>query len=111
MPAAETDVLIHGAGPVGCALAPALRGTGLRAAVFDRPSFAASFRPIALASASRLILERVGAWQTATPIETIHVSQAGGFGRARLEAGDAGGPALGYAVDYSTLAGSFGTQV
>src|SRR3981081_1846514 len=111
MPAAETDVLIHGAGPVGCTLALALRGTGLRVAVFDRTSFAASFRPIALSYASRLILERVGAWQTATPIETIHVSQAGGFGHARLEAGDAGVPALGDVVDYATLAGSLRSQV
>src|SRR3979490_471105 len=111
MPAPETDVLIHGAGPVGCALALALRGTGLRVTVFDNTSLATSFRPIALSYSSRLILERLGAWQTATPIETIHVSQAGGFGHARLEAGDAGVPALGYAVDYSTLAGSFGTQV
>src|SRR6266850_1044714 len=111
MPAPETDVLIHGAGPVGCALALALRGTGLRVAVFDKTSFAAAFRPIALSYASRLILERVGAWQTATPIETIHVSQAGGFGHARLEAGDAGVPALGYVTDYSTLAKSLRSQV
>src|SRR5438552_2151864 len=111
MPAPEIDVLIHGAGPVGCTLALALRGTGLRVAVFDRTSFASSFRPIALSYASRLILERVGAWQAATPIETIHVSQAGGFGHARLEAGDAAVPALGYVMDYSTLAGSLRSQV
>ena len=111
MPAPEIDVLIHGAGPVGCTLALALRGTGLRVAVFDKASLAPSFRPIALSYASRLILERIGAWQTATPIETIHVSQAGGFGRARLEAGDAAVPALGYVMDYSTLAGSLRSQV
>src|SRR5256885_13786243 len=75
MPAPEIDVLIHGAGPVGCTLALALRGTRLRVAVFDKTSLAPSFRPIALSYASRLILERIGAWQTATPIETIHVSQ------------------------------------
>ena len=111
MPAPETDVLIHGAGPVGCTLALALLGTGLRVAVFDKTSFTTSFRPIALSYASRLILERVGAWQTATPIETIHVSQAGGFGQARLKAGDAGVPALGYVMDYSALAGSLRSQV
>src|SRR3979490_1920418 len=111
MPAPETDVLIHGAGPVGCALALALRGTGLRVGIFDKTSFAAGSRPIALSYASRLILERVGAWQTATPIETIHVSQAGGFGRAPLEAGAAGAPALGAARDYSTRAGSLRSQV
>src|SRR5438309_10121952 len=111
MPAPETDVLIHGAGPVGCTLALALRGAGLRVAVLDRTSPAASFRPIALSYASRLILEPVGAWQTATPIETVHVSQAGGFGQARLTAGDAGVPALGYVMDYATPAGSLRSQV
>src|SRR5437763_254801 len=53
MPAPEIDVLIHGAGPVGCTLALALRGTRLRVAVFDRTSLAASFRPIALSFAGR----------------------------------------------------------
>src|SRR5437879_13353467 len=70
MPAPEIDVLIHGAGPVGCTLALALRGTRLRVAVFDKTSLAPSFRPIALSYASRLILERIGAWQTATPIRS-----------------------------------------
>src|SRR5207302_1497574 len=92
-------------------LALALLGTGLRVAVFDKTSFATSFRPIALSYASRLILERVGAWPTATPIETIHVSQAGGFGQARLDAVDAGVPALGYVTDYPALAGGLRSQV
>ena len=64
-----------------------------------------AFRPLALSHASRLILERVGAWRSlaTTPIETIHVSQQGGFGRTRLCAADAGVPALGYVVDYESL--------
>ncbi|HXM81973.1 MAG TPA: FAD-dependent monooxygenase [Burkholderiales bacterium] len=111
MPAPETDVLIHGAGPVGCTLALALRDTGLRVAIFDKSSFTPSFRPIALSYASRLILERVGAWRAGTPIETIHVTQQGAFGHARLEAGDAGVPALGYVTDYSTLARGLRSQV
>src|SRR5438046_10741448 len=110
MPAPEIDVLIHGAGPVGCTLALALRGTGLRVAVFDKTSLAPSFRPIALSYASRLILERIGAWQTATPIETIHVSQAGGFGPARLGAAAAAAPAPGYLMAHSPLARSLRGQ-
>src|SRR3989440_6624159 len=35
MPAAPVDVLIRGAGPVGCALALALRASGLRVAITD----------------------------------------------------------------------------
>src|SRR5689334_21209209 len=109
----EVDVLIRGAGPVGCALALALHGSGLRTALFD-PSFdkpAAGFRPIALSYASRLILERVGAWHgfPTTPIETVHVSQQGGFGRTRLDARDAGVPALGYVTEYASLLGSLRT--
>lgn len=99
------DVLIRGAGPVGCALALALRGSGVRVRVLEVASAPAAFRPIALSYASRLILERLGAWQAlpATPIDTIRVSQAGGFGRTRLDASDAGVPALGYVVDYTSL--------
>src|SRR5262249_35512677 len=106
MRAAETDVLIHGAGPVGCALGAALRGSGLRVAIHDRGSAGASFRPLALSYASKLILERLGIWAAlpVTPIETIHVSQPHAFGRTRLDAGDAGVPALGYVTDYATLA-------
>jgi 2-octaprenyl-6-methoxyphenol hydroxylase len=102
----SVDVLIRGSGPVGCTLALALRGKGMRVALLGSASPGnSSFRPIALSYASRLILERVGAWPAgATPIETIHVSQRGGFGRARFEAPDAGVPALGYVVEYARLA-------
>ncbi|HWA36876.1 MAG TPA: FAD-dependent monooxygenase, partial [Burkholderiales bacterium] len=70
-------------------------------------------RPIALSHASRLILERVGAWErlATTPIATVHVSQQGSFGRTRLEAAEAGVPALGYVVDYTALADALRTLV
>src|SRR5947199_4954176 len=99
------DVLIRGAGPVGCTLALALRDAALSVAVLDASPAKAAFRPIALSYASRLILERVGAWQAldATPIDTVHVSQQGGFGRTRMDAADADVPALGYVVDYAAL--------
>ena len=99
------DVLILGAGPVGCAAALALRDAGLKVALSGNASAGNPFRPIALSYASRLILERLGAWPrvTATPIETIRVSQAGGFGRTRLDAADAGVAALGYVTDYAAL--------
>jgi 2-octaprenyl-6-methoxyphenol hydroxylase len=100
------DVLIRGAGPVGCALAAALRDSPLQVAIADRGSASLPFRPIALSYASRLILERLGAWQAlaVTPIDTIHVSERGAFGQARLDAADAGVPSLGYVVDYASLA-------
>lgn len=104
MRAAATDVLVRGAGPVGCAAALALQGFQ-QVKILDREMAAAGFRPIVLSYASRLILERLGVWGALapTPIETIHVSQAGGFGRTVLGAGDAGVPALGYVLEYRAL--------
>lgn len=101
------QICIRGAGPVGCVLALLLHSAGKSVCLVERkaPPGNAPLRPIALSHASRLILERVGAWRTldATPIETIHISQQGAFGRVSLSATDAGVPALGYVVDYQSL--------
>ena len=108
-PPLGVDVLIRGAGPVGCALALALRASSLRVALLDpykQPrAFQPSFHPLALSHGSRLILERLGVWTEleTTAIERILVSQAGAFGRTRLEAKEAGVPALGYVTDYASL--------
>ncbi|HEX7054172.1 MAG TPA: FAD-dependent monooxygenase [Burkholderiales bacterium] len=101
----ELDVLIRGAGPVGCAAALALRPLGLRFALLDRRPVTARFQPVALSHGSRLILERLGVWPAlaTTAIDEVRVSQAGGFGRTRLDAADAGVPALGYVTDYASL--------
>ena len=105
MAATEAEVLIRGAGPVGCTLALALRGSGLRVALYDPGAAAPAFRPLALSYATRLMFERLGVWQAmaATPIERIIVSQAGSFGRTRLDASDAGVPALGYVAEYADV--------
>src|SRR5919108_665706 len=106
MAAPAVDVLVRGAGPVGCTAALALRRAGRSVALVDPNPAAPAFRPLALSYASRLILERVGVWQglAVTPIERILVSQAGSFGRTRLDAADAGVPALGYQTEYADLA-------
>jgi len=106
MPAPAVDVCVRGAGPVGCTAALALRRGGLSVALVDPQPATPAFRPLALSYASRLILERVGVWQrlAVTPIERIVVSQAGSFGRTRLDATDAGVPALGYQTAYADLA-------
>lgn len=97
--------MIRGAGPVGCALALALRGTSLEVALFDPSPSPKSFQPIALSHGSRLILERLGVWKglATTTIEQVLVTQADAFGRTRLDAADAGVPALGYVTDYGSL--------
>lgn len=104
----DYDVLIAGGGPVGAALALALRGCSV-ALLEARPEDAAPLdpRPIALSHGSKLILERLGVWdllQPATPIARIHISQRGGFGQVELDQREAGLPALGYVVDYGRLA-------
>jgi 2-octaprenyl-6-methoxyphenol hydroxylase len=105
----HVDIAIVGGGPVGAALAIALKDSGLSVAVLEAKAefVARDPRALALSEGTRLIMERLGAWSRldpkATPIESIHVSQRGGFGRALLEAGKLDVPALGYTSEYSTL--------
>jgi len=101
------DIAIVGGGPVGMSLALALEGSGLSVALLEARARleAPDPRALALSQGTRLILERLGAWDgmPATAIETIHVSQRGGLGRAMLAAADAGVPALGYVAEYGDL--------
>ncbi len=119
------DILIAGGGPVGCALALALRGSGLtvriaapastsrRASGESGASDATSehervTRPIALSQASYAYLRRldVALDRAATPIRTIHVSQRGAFGRTVMSAAEHGLDALGYVFDIDALHGT-----
>jgi 2-octaprenyl-6-methoxyphenol hydroxylase len=111
------DVVIVGGGPIGAALAIALQGSGLTVLVLEaRPDAGNSddARTLAMSYGSRLILERLGIWsqiEPVTPIESIHVSQRGGFGRTLLSADEAGLPALGYVVGYARLQQAFGKAI
>lgn len=112
----HADVAVIGGGPVGSALALALRDTGLQMVLLEaRPAAAGDARPLALSYGSRLILERLGLWPElaglVTPIRRIHVSQRGGFGRAELDADEAGIADLGYVIDYGRLAHALATAV
>lgn len=103
------DIAIVGGGPVGAALALALQDSGFSIVLLEaKPEFAARDpRALALSQGTRLIIDRLGVWPTladrATAIESIHVSQRGGLGRAELQAGELGVPALGYTVEYGDL--------
>lgn len=103
------DVVIVGGGMVGASLAVALGDTGLGVMLIEsiapgtgayQPSF--DDRTTALGNASRRIFEALGVWPAmaphASPIRTIHVSDAGRFGFARLKAEEQGIDAFGFIV-------------
>ena len=107
------DVVIVGAGPVGGALALALADADLDVVALDARAKGATLRgerSLALSHGARLIFERLAVWPrlaavagAVTPIAEIDISQAGGFGVARLVADEQGLPALGYVVSYRAL--------
>ncbi|MCG2586715.1 UbiH/UbiF/VisC/COQ6 family ubiquinone biosynthesis hydroxylase [Massilia sp. TS11] len=104
------DTAICGAGPVGMALAALLARRGMapaRIALIDaRPLEQAIDDPrsIALSYGSRQLLEQLGAWPLpATPIEQIHVSRRGHFGRSLIDRTDHDLPALGYVCRYGDV--------
>lgn len=104
----DYDVAIVGGGMVGASFALALRATKLRVLLIEgispesarQPSF--DDRTTALGNGSRQIYESLGVWQDmardSAAIRSIHVSDAGRFGMARLEAQEQGVDAFGYVV-------------
>ena len=104
----EFDVAIVGGGLVGASLALGLGGSGVRVLLIEsiapgsaaQPSF--DERTTALGNASRRIFQGLGIWdevaREAAPIRAIHISDAGRFGFARLQAAEQGIDAFGYVV-------------
>ena len=104
-------VAIVGGGPVGMALALALRKQGIASEIFDaraRGAGLADRRILALSHGSRQTLEWLGVWKgiEATPIKTIHVSQQNRMGRTLIKAEQQGVPALGYVLSLNQLVGA-----
>ena len=104
----QYDALIVGGGLAGNCLALALKGSGLDIAVVEAQSREqlqnswAGDRALALAAGTVTMLDALGAWQgvaeKAAPIEDIHVSDRGHFGKTRLSAKKEGVKALGYVI-------------
>ena len=108
------DIVILGAGPVGSTLALLLAGTRHRVLLLEQRRLDAGQndpRALALSEGARQLLAPENAWPVptgqgdgrCTPIETIHISQSGGFGRTLIDRKDYRIPALGYVVRYGAL--------
>jgi 2-octaprenyl-6-methoxyphenol hydroxylase len=109
----DCDVLIVGGGAVGSALACALAQLPLDVVLveaheignLEQPSF--DQRTTALASGSQKILAALGVWADlkghTEAIRSIHISERGRFGAARIDAADEGVAALGYTVENAAL--------
>ena len=107
------DVLIVGGGLVGTALACALADLPLDTLLVEahevrqltQPSF--DQRVTALASGSQRILAGLGLWHSlqshAEAIRSIHISEQGRFGAARIHAEEEGVAALGYTIENQAL--------
>ena len=104
----DYDILIVGGGLAGNCLALALNHSGLRIAIIEantreqRSNSPAGDRALALAGGTVRMLDALGVWQgvkqAATPIEQIHVSDQGHFGKTRLSAKKEEVDALGYVI-------------
>jgi 2-octaprenyl-6-methoxyphenol hydroxylase len=112
-PSRDCDVLIAGGGAVGSALACALGELPLsvvlveaqQAQSLEQPSFDA--RVTALANGSQQILAGLDLWRElegyTQAIRSIHISERGRFGAARIHAHEEDVPALGYTIENLVL--------
>ncbi|MGZ2743738.1 UbiH/UbiF/VisC/COQ6 family ubiquinone biosynthesis hydroxylase [Burkholderia stagnalis] len=106
----DYDIAIVGAGPVGLALAGWLARRSATQhgsiALIDAREPAASAndpRAIAVSHGSHVLLDSLAWPADATPIEHIHVSQRGHFGRTLIDRDEHDVAALGYVVRYGSL--------
>ncbi|POM20143.1 ubiquinone biosynthesis coq6 family [Burkholderia cepacia] len=114
----DYDLAIVGAGPVGLALAGwlARRSATQHAsiALIDAREPAASAndpRAIAVSHGSRVLLDTLAWPADATPIEHIHVSQRGHFGRTLIDRDEHDVAALGYVVRFGSLVQALASAV
>jgi 2-octaprenyl-6-methoxyphenol hydroxylase len=103
------DVAIIGGGPVGAALALALRGNDLNVVLLEARDSEVNTtdpRALALSFGTRLLLQRLGAWSAllnVSGIKTIEVTQKNSSGHTTLRADEFKVSELGYVLPYTVL--------
>lgn len=103
------DVAIIGGGPVGSALAIALQGNDLNVVLLEARDAAINTgdpRSLALSYGSRLLLQRLHAWDSipnVSGIKTIEVTQKDSPGHTILHAAELGVSEMGYVLPYTAL--------
>ncbi len=106
------DVAIIGGGPVGAALALALQGNDLNVILLEARESAISSsdpRALALSYGTRLLLQRLGAWnslQNVSGIKVIEVTQKNSPGHTTLRAEEMKVSEMGYVLPYTALYGA-----
>src|SRR5512146_358334 len=103
------DVAIIGAGPVGVALALALQGNDLNVVLLEAREAEINTtdpRSLALSYGTRLLLQRLNAWDTipdVSGIKVIEVTQKHSAGHTILRADELNVPDMGYVLPYTAL--------
>lgn len=103
------DIAIIGGGPVGSALAVALAGNDLNVVLLEARDAAINTsdpRSLALSYGSRLLLQRLHAWDSipdVSSIKTIEVTQKDSAGHTILHAAELGVSEMGYVLPYTAL--------
>ncbi len=103
------DIAIIGGGPVGAALALALQGNDLNVVLLEAHASEANTtdpRALALSYGTRLLLQRLGAWEAlhdVSGIKVIEVTQKDTPGHTVLRADELKVPEMGYVLPYTTL--------
>jgi 2-octaprenyl-6-methoxyphenol hydroxylase len=103
------DIAIVGGGPVGAALAVALQGNDLKIVMLEARESEINTtdpRALALSYGTRLLLQRLGAWDTlqnVSGIKVIEVSQKNSLGHTTLRAEEMKVSEMGYVLPYIAL--------
>ncbi|MDD5057029.1 MAG: FAD-dependent monooxygenase [Sideroxydans sp.] len=103
------DIAIIGGGPVGMALAVALQGNDLKVVLLEARESEINTtdpRSLALSYGSRLLLQRLRAWDSipnVSRITTIEISQKNSAGHTTIRAPEMNVAEVGYVLPYTAL--------